>query len=686
MSQFIHSRCLLVGLVAGLGLFLSVARSQEVRKQPAAPADEVKALIDKLTELDRQDTGYSGSVTGSAFLPLGRSETHMILFGQKPHASSEAMKSLVKLGPKALPALLKHLSDERPTKIVLTLEGFIGGMFIGQDMEKKKEENFFGGEKRYTLMVGDLCYVALGQIVNRSYWAVRYQPTAIIYVTSVPKSKKLRDALLKEWGNLTPEKHRESLARDLDSDNEGVRNGASIRLAYYYPAALEALALKQLERPTYSVFAVEDLIRKQLYPAKTAKERKALVEAFVKKNGEIAREGIRWDLFQDLDTQEANEQGRLFPKLEKPYRARECLIELFGLPASVKSSERPDREPLSETAQARFVQSLHYDRGEKLDKALRDLLAKTDDDYLAKGCLDRLVGRGYDAEIEAYLKRRLPQVEKRDRKELEQYQAKLGWTRLHAAVDLAVPELVEEALKQKVNVNARGRDGRTALHLAAGEGKAELVALLLKAKADPNVKDAKGRLAAELAGSADHPETIRLLVANKSEVPDVFSAATFGAADRLTALLKEKADRVKLRNEDGFTPLHIAVREGHEEAVRRLIAAGADVKADDDPRGEYASSNGWTPLHLAVLSGKTAIARILLDHGADVDAVDKRGKHTALHFAAWKGDAALVTLLLERKANRAVKDEEERTPLALAKEKGHTEVIKLLEQPKGQPK
>jgi ankyrin repeat protein len=653
-----------------------------------APANEAKALIDQLPKLDQQDTGYSGSVTGSAFLPLGRSETHTMLFGQKPHASSDALKSLVKLGTKALPTLLAHLNDERPTKILLTHEGFFGGMFVAQDEAgaAKKRDADFGGERqtRYTVMVGDLCYVAIGQIVNRNYWAVRYQPTAIIYVTSLPKSKKLREDVTKEWGNLTPDKHRESLVRDLlESDSEFVRDGASVRLAYYYPAALETAVPKQLARPTYSVFPVHDLVRDRLYPAKTAKERKVLVDDFVAKNGEIARDGIRWYLFEDLDTQEADEEGRLHPKLNPRYRARECLIDVFGLPATVKSKDRPRHQPLEACAQARFIQTLHYDRSEKLDRALADLLAKTDDDYMAKGCLDRLVGRGYDPEIGAYLKRCLPRLQGRDRKQLLAYETKLGWTRLHAAVDLDVLEFVQRALEEKVPVDARGRDGRTALHIAAADGKAAGVELLLNAKANPNIKDEKGRLAIQLAAHEDHTTIVHLLVATKSEVPDIFVAATVGATDRLAALLKKSPELVKLRNRQGLNPLHVAAREGHTEAVRALIVAGADVKAvDDHPEEDFRRqyTDGWTPLHFAAMASKTAVAAILLDHGADVNAVDQRGKHTALHFAAWAGDSDLVSLLLARKADRDAKDEKDRTPLELAKEKKHSAVIKLLEK------
>ncbi len=663
---------------------LPVPGAGQKPKGPPA-ADEVETLISRLADVEQQDTGYSASVTGTAFLPLGQSETGMALLFQKPHASSDAMKSLVKLGARAVPGLVKHLADERPTKIVLSHDAGIGGMFVEKDDTKgKKDDPFAGSVTRHTVAVGDLCYVAIGQIVNRNYWAVRYQPTLIIYAVSVPRSKRLREEVSKEWGSLTPAKHRESLARDLlESDNEYVRNGASLRLAYYYPAALEAVALKQLAKPTYSALAVAELVRDRLYGAKTAKERKALVDDFVRQHGAVARDGVRWRLFEDLDTQEADEQGRVSPKLNPRYRARECLIDVFGLSPKVKSEDRPAVEPLEEAAQARFVQTLHYDPSPALDKALRDLLAKTDDDYLAKGCLDRLVGRGFDADIEAYLKRRLPFLKVEERGELQAYREKLGWTRLHAAVELDVLELVEAALRQNISVDARGRDGRTALHLAAADGKVVLVETLLRANANPNIKDAKGRVPVQLAAHADHPEVVRLLVNGKSDVPDVFTAATVGANDRLAQLVRATPGSIRLRNGDGLTPLHVAAREGHADAARVLIAAGADVKSfDEQPATKYQGpdSNGWTPLHLAALDGKAAVATVLLDHGADVNLPDKRGKDTPLHFAAWAGNADLVKLLLARKADREAKDEMGRTPLALAKEKGHAAVMKLLEK------
>ena len=63
-------------------------------------------------------------------------------------------------------------------------------------------------------------------------------------------------------------------------------------------------------------------------------------------------------LFGDLETQEAYEQNRISPATAgSDYRARECLVELFGKPASVKASDRPFPEFSSDAERARLVEA-----------------------------------------------------------------------------------------------------------------------------------------------------------------------------------------------------------------------------------------------------------------------------------------------------------------------------------------
>src|SRR5262249_6182715 len=133
-----------------------------------------------------------------------------------------------------------------------------------------------------------------------------------------------------------------------------------LRLGYYYREALEPLVLKQLAEPLYDVFEVEAFVRQKLYRAKDAKERKKLFDTFVAKRGEVARQGILLELFEDLHTQEADERGSLSPRLEEKYAARACLVELYGYPKEVKSQDRPFLLPTDSAMQARFIDAIAF--------------------------------------------------------------------------------------------------------------------------------------------------------------------------------------------------------------------------------------------------------------------------------------------------------------------------------------
>ncbi|HUR55756.1 MAG TPA: HEAT repeat domain-containing protein [Gemmataceae bacterium] len=253
-----------------------------LKPRPITPEQtkRAKSLIAKLAQVDKPDYGLSPTLNGQAFAPLpGRGKMSSGLITDHQLATADAFRELVAMGPAAIPSLLDALADRTPTKLKIKAGPF-GGLFFGDGIPRNP---FNAAEKRalavkpleedgdddpiaggHTVTVGDVCFVAVGQIVGRPYQAVRYIPTAMISVHSPTESKALRDRVRAAWAGDDPAKLLlDSLLTDFAT--EGIFNGrsldgwyegsdyqiaAAVRLLYYFPdeaAPLIAARLRALD-------------------------------------------------------------------------------------------------------------------------------------------------------------------------------------------------------------------------------------------------------------------------------------------------------------------------------------------------------------------------------------------------------------------------------------------------------
>jgi len=90
--------------------------------------------------------------------------------------------------------------------------------------------------------------------------------------------------------------------------------------------------------------------------------------------------------------------------------------------------------------------------------------------------------------------------------------------------------------------------------------------------------------------------------------------------------------------EDTFNKFHRLISKGDVIPVLEFVASGVDV----DVRNLF----GWTPLMLAVGEGHAPIVSLLLSAGADVKAVNNFGA-SALAYAALRGECLTIQVLIE---------------------------------------
>jgi len=113
----------------------------------------------------------------------------------------------------------------------------------------------------------------------------------------------------------------------------------------------------------------------------------------------------------------------------------------------------------------------------------------------------------------------------------------------------------------------------------------------------------------------------------------------------LVELLLDKKANINLPAEGGKTSLHYAILEQHFDMMDFLIRRGADIKIKN--------ISGATALHFVVMNGDRANVEKFLSCG--INEKNNNGK-TPLHIAAEKGNIDAIKVLLNNNAVTNIKD------------------------------
>lgn len=186
-------------------------------------------------------------------------------------------------------------------------------------------------------------------------------------------------------------------------------------------------------------------------------------------------------------------------------------------------------------------------------------------------------------------------------------------------------------------------------------------------------------------------------------VIDVFSASAYGDLDKLRKFVEEDKASLSTPDGNGYYALQWASLNNFPDVAQYIIEHGGDVNQNDNLRQtalhwaavrgsiavadvllqnggrvETADANGYRAVHVAAQYGQTGfLNHIGAKYRADFDAVDNEGR-SPLHWAAYKGYADTIRLLLFRDAYQGRQDREGCTPLHWAALRGNIEACTIL--------
>ncbi len=196
---------------------------------------------------------------------------------------------------------------------------------------------------------------------------------------------------------------------------------------------------------------------------------------------------------------------------------------------------------------------------------------------------------------------------------------------------------------QITKIHNPDQEGLFLLHHAAIAGDTKEAESLLKKGAATEVKDRNGNTPLHLAIKHEQLEMAHLLISYRANPNH--------------------------RNYLFNTPLHLAAEVKSAPLISALIDLGADT--------EIANHRGMTALHVAVRIGCQPCVKALIAANANIEAAMDQGVRP-LHLAGWFGHVALVAFLVEQSAELDATDGDGNTALHFAAYNSQVKTIKNL--------
>ncbi|KAF9600730.1 hypothetical protein IFM89_011417 [Coptis chinensis] len=251
---------------------------------------------------------------------------------------------------------------------------------------------------------------------------------------------------------------------------------------------------------------------------------------------------------------------------------------------------------------------------------------------------------------------------------------------VHMAARLGLDKILQRLIDAGCVLDAQTESGETALMICAKYKKDKCFRVLASAGADFGLVDSSGQSVRSISVTNRWSQGFQHAVLGvihsgnvvQSGNASIFSPLMFvaqtGDIEAVKVLIKQPEINLDEQNDKGLSALMVTAREGHVEAFRLLVSAGANVK--------LCNKSGETAISISELNqNHEHFEKVLLEFALEKG---DSGGLCVLHCAARRGDFDAVRLLISSGCDVNLPDEDDYTPLMLAAKEGNSSMCKLL--------
>lgn len=271
-------------------------------------------------------------------------------------------------------------------------------------------------------------------------------------------------------------------------------------------------------------------------------------------------------------------------------------------------------------------------------------------------------------------------------------------TPLFIASQMGFNAIVDELIQARAQVDTPNNTGATPLFIASQNDRLGIATKLIDLRADVNSSTTGGATPMYIAAQKDNKDVAELLFERGAEVnkqaqdgaTPMLIAAQNGNLSTLKFLLSLEVAQKDLCMHSGATPVFVSAQNNHLEVVKALVQHGSNVT--------LCLRSGVSPVYIAAQNGNLEVLKCLLqeayaeygsiqEDAASFDDLEKPmrdlldkpavGEATPLFIACQNGHRDVVKLLLEMKAKYSC-TEDCSSPLLVAAQNGHLGVVEVL--------